>query len=219
MARTARIVIPDTPHHVTQRGNRGEPVFFEKTDYETYKALLAEQCTRHGVSVWCYCLMAGQVHLIAVPRTAEALGLAIGEAHRRYTRYINEKQGWRGHLFQDRFASCALDEQSLLVSARMIETLPVFTGIAQKPESYLWSSARAHIRGREDILVMDNILPQLVPDWTEFLQNLTLPEETKAIATHLQTGRPRGSENFLNDIEKSLGRSVRPGKPGRKAKR
>ena len=42
MARLARLVVPGLPHHVTQRGNRRAPTFFEEGDYALYRDMLAE---------------------------------------------------------------------------------------------------------------------------------------------------------------------------------
>lgn len=218
MARQARIVLRDTPHHITQRGNRGEPVFFEKSDYEAYIQFLSEECADKGVAIWAYCLMPTQIQLIAVPSRENALGRALGEAHRRYTRRINERNSWRGHLFQDRFFSYPMDETHLMNAARYIETMPVFAGIAPTPESYLWSSARAHIKGREDkLLTPEKPLLHFVSDWMEFLQGLPQADDGKAIERHLQTGRPRGNDNFLDSVESMVGRTVRPQKPGRRS--
>ena len=77
MARIGRIIAPGFPHHVTQRGNRREPVFFELSDYALYRDLLAERCAKAGVEVWC--LMPNHVHMIMVPHTADALARALGE--------------------------------------------------------------------------------------------------------------------------------------------
>ncbi len=96
MARLARIVIPGIPHHVTQRGNRRLPVFFEDSDYEAYLALLGEWCAKAGTPIWAYCLMPNHVHLILVPPDEGGLRAALGEAHRRYTRHVNAREDWRG---------------------------------------------------------------------------------------------------------------------------
>ncbi len=218
MARQARIVLPDTPHHITQRGNRGENVFFEKGDYEAYIEFLTEECADKGVSIWSYCLMPNQIQLIAVPQKENALARALGEAHRRYTRRINERNEWRGHLFQDRFFSYPMDENHLLNAARYIETMPVFAGIAPTPESYLWSSARAHVKGRDDkLLTPEKPLLHFVPDWSAFLTQWPASTDPKAIERHLQTGRPRGNDQFLDAVESMVGRTVRPQKPGRRS--
>ena len=89
MARIARVVAPGIPHHVTQRGNRRQPVFFDDADYQTYLSLLAEWCKASGVEVWAYCLMTNHVHLLLVPHDETGMHKAIGETHRRYTRMIN----------------------------------------------------------------------------------------------------------------------------------
>ena len=105
MPRIARVTVPSVTHHITQRGNRRQKTFFNNKDYATYIDLMAEWCNRCGVEIWAYCLMPNHVHLIAVPDTENSLAKAIGEAHRRYTRHINFRKGWRGHLWQGRFAS------------------------------------------------------------------------------------------------------------------
>jgi len=105
MARLARLVIPGLPRHVTQRGNRRQQTFFGDDDYAAYAELMAERCREKGVAIWGYCLMPNHGHLIAVPKTGDELRRAIGEVHRPYTRRVNFREQWRGHLWQGRFAS------------------------------------------------------------------------------------------------------------------
>lgn len=218
MARQARIVIPDTPHHITQRGNRGEKVFFQKDDFQTYLDILTEQTDRFQVSLLSYCLLPNQVHLIAVPEQEHLMARAIGEAHRRYSCIINERNDWRGHLFQDRFFSYAMDEQSTLRAARFIETLPVTAGIAPKPENYLWSSAKARIKVADNSIIKPFKSFHAIHNWSDYLQRPMDPDELRKVQLHLQTGRPRGSDIFLDSIEERIGRTVRPQKRGRKPK-
>src|ERR1700704_537259 len=110
MARLGRIVAAGFPHHVTQRGNRRQTIFFEPADYALYRDLLAERCRKASVEVWAYCLMPNHVHLVLRPSTPDGLARAIGETHRQYTGFINARARWTGHLFQGRFSSVALDE-------------------------------------------------------------------------------------------------------------
>jgi putative transposase len=133
MARLARVVAPGLPHHVTQRGNRRQKTFFSPADYRLYRSLMAEWCGREGVEIWAYCLMPNHVHLIAVPEREDALQRAIGEAHRRYSRAVNLREGWRGHLWQGRFASFPMDQDHLLAAARYVELNPVRAGIRRRP--------------------------------------------------------------------------------------
>ena len=169
MARIARVVAPGMPHHITQRGNRRQQTFFSDDDYVAYTDLIAKWCRVYGVDVWAYCLMPNHVHLIAVPSEKESLKNAIGEAHRRYTRRINFREGWKGHLWQGRFASYILDEPYLLACVRYIEMNPVRAGLVKDPGKWLWSSAAAHILGKSDNLVNVEPLISIVrKSWSDF---------------------------------------------------
>ncbi len=218
MARLARVVAPGLPHHVTQRGNRRQPTFFSAADYRLYRGLMAEWCARSGVEIWAYCLMPNHVHLIAVPETRDALHRAIGEAHRRYTWAINRREDWRGHLWQERFASFPMDEAHLLAAARYVELNPVRTRLRRRPRDHPWSSARAHLAGQDDALVKVAPLLALVPDWGRFLAAALEAEDLAALRRHALTGRPLGEESFVARLEKRLGRPLAKKKPGPKPK-
>jgi putative transposase len=217
MARIARVIAVDYPHHITQRGNRRQKTFFCDEDYTAYIELMAHWCQKYKVEIWAWCLMPNHVHLIAVPKSKDGLGRAVGEAHRRYTRRINFRENWRGHLWQERFASFPMDEQYLMATARYIEMNPVAAKMVQRPEDYPWSSARAHLRGEDDQLVNVTPLLQLIPDWSGFLQ-LSSDEEIALIQSHERTGRPLGKNKFVDNLEKVLGRRLKPQKPGPKKK-
>lgn len=216
MARIARVVIPGIPHHVTQRGNRRQKVFFSDGDYRHYLELLAEWCPKREVEIWAYCLMPNHVHLVAVPGEREDLAGAIGEVHRRYTRRVNFREGWQGYLWQGRFASYPMEVSYLLAAARYIENNPVRAGLARVPGEYQWSSARAHLAGRDDDCVRVGPLLSRVPDWRNFLARPGNKREADALRSHANTGRPLGSESFIDELEARLGRKLRPGKPGPK---
>ena len=218
MARLARAVAAGVPHHVTQRGNRRQPTFFGDADYELYRELLAGSCRRQGVAVWAYCLMPNHVHLILVPAQAPGLRLALGEAHQRYTGLINRRQGWVGHLWQGRFASCALDDSHLVAAVRYVELNPVRARLAERAEDWPWSSARAHLAGRDDGLVAVAPLLDAVGNWSAFLAVPPRDTELDALRRHERTGRPLGGTRFVAELEEGLGRRLRPGKPGRRSK-
>jgi len=218
MARIARVVAEHYPHHITQRGNRRQDTFFCDDDYRYYIRLMAEWCDKCGVTIWAYCLMPNHVHLVAVPETEDGLRRAIGEAHRRYTRHINFREQWRGHLWQGRFASFLMDEQYLLTATRYIELNPVKAGLSSIPEEYPWSSARAHIKGRNDDLVKVRPLLRMVDDWRQFLSGDVSDEEYELLQRHERTGRPLGSTSFIDRLENKLSRSLTPQKGGRPKK-
>ncbi|MBI5557035.1 MAG: transposase [Deltaproteobacteria bacterium] len=214
MARIARVVVPGIPHHITQRGNRRMETFFSEADYREYLFLMAEWANRCKVQVWAYCLMPNHVHLVVVPESEDGLGRAIGEAHRRYTRYVNFQKGWKGHLWQGRFASFPMDEQHLIAAVRYIELNPVKAGLTKRPEDYRWSSAKAHLQGEDDILVKAGPLLSIIPDWKGLLSSDVSEKEYETIRHHERSGRPLGNDDFLMRLEKLTARILRKQKPG-----
>ena len=219
MPRIARVVIPDTRHHVTQRGNRRQPTFFNDEDYAAYLALMAASCRRAGVAVWAYCLMPNHVHLIAVPSATDALRAAVAEAHRRYTRRVNFRHGWRGHLWQERFASFPMDSAHCLAAARYIELNPVRARLVKRPTQWRWSSAAAHLAGRDDALLEVSPLIEEVGDWADFLADAPDDEALETLRRHERTGRPLGADRFVARLERRLKRTLRPAKRGPKPRK
>ena len=149
MSRTARLVIPEVPYHITHRGNNREQIFFYDTDYKKYLELLREHSRQVDLTILGYCLMPNHIHLIGVPGHKAALAQALGQAHSCYAQLFNLRHNRGGHLWQDRFFSCALDDAQLVVAMRYVERNPVRAGLVQLAWDYSWSSAAVHV-GRGD---------------------------------------------------------------------
>jgi putative transposase len=145
MPRLARTVAVGCAHHITQRGNNRQDVFFVDDDRRMYLELLGEQADRYGLEIVGYCLMRNHVHLVAVPKVEEALAKAVGRTHFRYAQYINRFHKRSGHLWQGRFYSCALDRRHFWQALKYIERNPVRARLCRKPWRYEWSSAAAHV--------------------------------------------------------------------------
>ena len=215
MARLARIVIPGLPHHVTQRGNRREAIFFEDGDHEIYLDLLAEQTLKAGVAVWAYCLMPNHVHLILKPTRSDDLGRAVGETHRRYTNFINARGRWTGHLFQSRFASVVLDDAHLIRAVRYVSLNPVRARLVARPEEWKWSSVRAHLSGVDDAYVSVRPILDRIPHLKALLQ-VDTEEDFSELRRAEATGRPLGAPGFVTGLENLLGRKIARRAPGRR---
>jgi putative transposase len=177
---------------------------------------MVEWCGRFGVTIWAYCLMPNHVHLVAVPESEDGLCRALGEAHRRYTRHVNFREAWRGHLWQGRFASFVMDEAYLLRAVRYVELNPVRAGIVKRPGDYPWSSAAAHLAGKDDALVQVRPLLEEVGDWKAYLSVDVEEEDAAALRRHERTGRPLGNHDFLGRLEDQLDRELLPKKRGPK---
>ena len=217
MARIGRFVVPDLPHHVTQRGNRREQVFFSDADYELYRDLLREACAREGVAVWSYCLMPNHVHLILTPKTPEGLGRALGKAHRRYSGFVNARNRVTGHLFQARFSSVVMDEEHLMAAARYVAMNPVRARLVERAEDWPWSSVRAHLIGRDDGLVeLAPLLSRCGGRFADLIGEETDAALVAALRAAETIGRPLGPPEFLDRLAALAGRDPRPGTRGRK---
>jgi len=216
MARMARVVAPGVPHHVTQRGVRRNDVFFCDADYELYISLLSAFCRQCGTEVWAYCLMRNHIHLVMVPSTEDGLRAALGEAHRRYTRHINQREQCRGHLWQERFHSFPMDEPYLLSTVRYVELNPVHANMVNRPEDYIWSSAPAHLAGEDDDLAKVAPMLDRVDDWQGYLDSGLDDASIELVRKHSRTGRPLGDDAFVDRLESQSARILRPQKQGRK---
>jgi len=150
MPRVGRIVIPGLAHHVVHRGNRRQAIFFSDADRRAYLDMLADACALTATRCLAWCLMDNHVHLVLVPEGLDGLRATIARAHTRYAQRINRAQAASGHLFEGRYASYAMDDAHLMVAVRYIENNPVAAGLARRAEDWRWSSARAHVLGRND---------------------------------------------------------------------
>jgi putative transposase len=112
-----------------------------------------------------------------------------------------------------------MDEPHFLACLRYVENNPVRAKLVKQPEEWSWSSASAHIKAKNDILV--NVSPALSivqDDWKQFLSKTNSFEQMETFRIHERTGRPIGSDSFVQKLEQKLHRILRPQKPGRKAK-
>jgi putative transposase len=219
MPRIARPVFPGLPHHVTQRGNRQATLFFVDAHRRLYLDWLCEYCRRADVRILAYCLMTNHVHFVAVPGAASSFEEVFHPLHTRYARRINQERGWNGHLMQGRYFSAALDERHLWNAIRYVERNPVRAGMVARAEDYAWSSAATHCGLCADALVQGRtgLPPDFVAtaEWSEWLK----PDEPDELLDELRSksrrGLPVGSEEFVANLERQAGMSLRPGIRGR----
>ena len=210
MLRIARVCAIHYPHHITQRGNNKERVFFDDEDKKFYLKTLARYSYQWDFDIWAYCLMPNHVHILAVPRKKESLAKGIGNTNLVYTQYINRRYERSGRLWQNRFFSTIVEKESYLWAvARYIERNPVRAEIVKNPEDYLWSSARAHaLRVRDDNLSKDSWLEDNeIDSYRKFLRDED-KEVEYSIRKATSTGRPFGKEGFIKAIGGIVNRDI-----------
>jgi putative transposase len=219
MARLPRLVIPGIPYHVTQRVNRRQQTFFEEADYSLYRDLLAQSAEKAGAEIWCYCLMPNHVHIIIVPSDEDGLRRTFADTHRRYTGYINARNRWTGHLWQGRFGAVAMDEAHLAAAVRYVSLNPVRAKLVARAADWRWSSVAAHLAGKNDALVTVAPVLERYGRFAGFLGEDGDDEPAwRALRMSETSGRPLGSEAWLDALEAKSGRTLKPQKRGPKAR-
>jgi putative transposase len=214
MARIARLVVPHLPHHVTQRGNGRQKVFFSDADYLLYRDLLAESCSAAGVACWAYVLMPNHIHAILVPSDADGLRAALAPVHRRYAGLLNARRRKTGHFWQGRYGAAVMDEEHLVAAFRYILRNPVEAGLVSSPERWRWSSAAAYLKGSDDGLTETQPMKSRFPAMRALLADANTAYDGLIVRDDETIGRPRGNDRFLKALERKTSRKLAPGKRG-----
>ena len=195
--------MPGVAHHVTQRGTGRQVVFYTRRDRSVYLRLLKANSERAGVRILAYCLMPNHIHLVAVPEEEGSLAVALRRTHGRYAQYLNARKLRCGHLWQNRFYSCALDERHLWMALSYVERNPVRAGLAGSVGEWEWSSAAAHLTGADARYVLDMGFWEEsggVERWVALLAGEDEEEQAKLLMRSTYAGKPLGSNEFLERI-------------------
>ena len=166
--------------------------------------------------------MPNHVHLILVPVHADHLHSAMRAVHGQFAQRINRMHKQTGHLWQGRYFSSPLDSNYFINSVRYVELNPVRAGMVPKAEDYEWSSAAAHCGLRTDPIVAaqpQSSLLRGITNWSSWL-NKGVPEDVlETVRKNASQNLPCGSDEFVTDLEKTAGRSLRFRSIGREPER
>jgi putative transposase len=227
MARQSRLILPNQPHHVIQRGNDGQTIFREPEDYEHLLGWLKETARFYSVAVHAYVLMPTHFHLLVTPSDADGLGLMMQKIGRLYVPWFNRKYSRSGGLFQGRFRTSLVEtERYFLACSRYIELNPVRAHLAVDPADYPWSSYAHHAGVRPDSVVSDHSLYwalgntpfQREAAYTELVQQGLSDQEFRIIDEAVTKGWPLASDAFKAELERKTKRQILPAKRGRPPK-
>lgn len=214
MARLARAVFPGIPHHVTQRGNGRQRTFFGDDDYAFYRELLGHHCRDAAVAVWSYVLMPNHVHLVLVPSDPDGLRRALAPLHRRYAGHVHARERRTGHFWQGRFGCVAMDEDHLAAAVRYVAMNPVRAGLSARAADWPWSSAATLLRLDDDGVTEALPVRSRIPDLAALLESAEDEERTQRLRQAETIGRPVGSAEWLEALERESGRRLKPARPG-----
>ena len=112
----------------------------------------------------------------------------------------------------------ALDEVHLVAAARYVALNPVRARLVARAQDWEWSSARAHLAGRDDGMVRVAPLIELVGRFVDLIGPETGQIPFAAPRAAESTGRPLGCDDFVAELERLTGRCLRRRKPGHKSR-
>jgi putative transposase len=225
MPRMARVVIPNMPHHVVQRGHNRRAVFIEPSDYLYYLDTLSKWKEKLGVKVYSWCLMTNHVHLILDPGDdCLSIGLLMKRLAGRQTRYVNKKENRTGSLWEGRYKLRVIDkDEYLLQCSRYIDLNPVKAAIVLHPEDYRWSGYAAKVGLSQcNIIDLDTCYMAFKDpsrDYRKFVAQGTGLNEGAFISRQLERNQLTGAGKFVDQIEHRTGIRIEPRIPGRPRKR
>jgi putative transposase len=227
MARTARLIVPNQPHHIIQRGNNRQQIFRDDDDFRKFSGWLLDAARLFKVAVHAYVLMDNHIHLLASPSDEIGLARMMQWIGRHYVLYFNRKHGRTGTLWEGRYKTSVIDSDNyFLACCRYIEMNPVRAGLTADPAAYPWSSYAHHAGVKPDPLINDHPLYWALGN-TPFAREAVFKalaaqalttEEIEFMDRALLKGKPLGSDEFQIVLEKRTNCRVRPGKRGRPVK-
>ncbi len=227
MARTARLILPDQPHHVYQQGNNRQTIFNDHEDFKLFLKWLKEAAKQFKVDIHAYVLLDNAFHLLATPSDETGLARMMQWTGRYYVPYFNKKYKRSGTLWEGRFRTSIVEaDNCLLECSRFIEEKPVFAGLVSGPEEYEWSSYAHHVGIKPDPLIRDHAVYWNLGNtpfaremaYKVFFNRMDHPENEK-LDRILISGWPFGSEEFKKRLEMQTNRQFRMGKRGRPQKK
>ena len=175
--RKERIWYPGATYHAMARGIRRMEIFQDDTDYQVFLILLKKMMEKHACYVHAYCLMTNHFHLL-IETGEEEIGKTVKGITSCYAAYYNQKYGYHGHVFEGRFKSCLVkDDSYFLQTSRYIHMNPVKARITEHPEDYPWSSYRTMLRIADDRITERektlSYFKQSIFYYREFVEDLT----------------------------------------------
>jgi putative transposase len=226
MPRRARLLLDGVAMHLIQRGNNRSACFFANDDYLFYLDTLAELCDELRIRLHAYCLMTNHVHLLLTPEAGESVSALMKHLGQRYVQHVNRRYRRSGTLWEGRFKSSLVSNDSYLLACyRYIELNPVRAGMVKHPAEYRWSSYRYNaqrslgqrIQPHQVYLTLGNNAELRKAAYRELFRNALPAGLVDELRSAIQSGYPFGNERFQREIEAATGRRVRPGKAGRPA--
>jgi putative transposase len=227
MARLPRLVVPDQPHHVIQRGLDHRQIFQDAADHEFFLKWLREAAKMFKVAIHAYVLMPDHVHLLVSPADETGLARMMQWIGRQYVPYFNRKYNREGTLWKGRYRATVIDPESYFMTCcRYIELNPVRCEMVAEPADHQWSSYLHHIGAKQDPVVTDHAKYWALGNtpfdreaaYKELSERPLKADEVEQIRRATEKGWALGSDEFKETLAKKTARRLSPAKKGRPVK-
>lgn len=215
MARKARLLLPNCPHHIVQRGHNRKAVFVSDEDYLFYLENLREGKRELEIRVYAWCLMTNHIHLIVEPGSkVETVSVMMKRIAGRQSAYVNKLEGRTGALWEGRFKASPIQRDSyLLACCRYVEMNPVRARMVNDVKSYKWSSHCYRIGIKKcDWLDTDPCFMALGETnvrrqqrYMKYVEEGIKSDEKVLLDEAVQRNQLTGTERFVDEIEKRYG--------------
>jgi REP element-mobilizing transposase RayT len=192
MPRQIRKISESKTYHIMIRGNERKALFLDDEDRIKFLDTLYEKGKDRKYKIFAYCLMGNHVHLL-INEGSDEISRIMKRIEVSYAYYFNKKYRRIGHLFQDRFKSEAIDDDSYLLAAvRYIHNNPVKAGLIKEVSQYRWSSYNLYIR--ENIHIKDIIDKG-------FILEIFSTDRDKAVRSFIEYSNQESEDNFIENKE------------------
>jgi putative transposase len=221
MPRVARGLVDGFVYHILNRGNGKQEVFHIDQDYKVFTHLMGEAKTRYSVKIFAYCLLPNHFHMVLMPLRAEELSKWMQWLMTSHVRRYHRHYGTSGHVWQGRFKSFLIQEDShLLAVLRYVEANPVRAGLVGSAKEWLWSSHKERT-GEKSRLLMDEIPVGLPKGWDRYVDEPLREKELNRLRQSVNRQSPYGALMWQMEVSKELGleSTLRPrGRPRKQIK-
>ena len=212
MTRLPRFTIPGVPQHVIQRGNNKATIFVSTHDYLFFRECMLSAIRRFACQIHAYVFMTNHVHFLMSPNRSGAIGRVMQSVGGRYAKYVNDRYGRTGTLWEGRYRATVINSDEYLFSCyRYIEENPVRAAIVTEPGEYRWSSYSANALGASDSLVTAHERYVALGDtpgsrqeaYGSFFRVLMQPSTISALRDSTNYGWALGDTEFQSELTRT----------------
>jgi putative transposase len=143
MSRRPRLQFAGAVYHVMARGNRKSTIFDDDEDRRQFLQVVGRAASLYDLRIMAICLMGNHYHFI-LETPGRNLSDAMQFINGVFAQRSNRRHGQTGHVFEGRFRSLVIHQESYLMrAARYVVRNPVRAGLVTDAGAWPWSSYRA----------------------------------------------------------------------------